>query len=503
MPKATLMSFLMLALSYQAQAIEPLSWHAVIESETQNMRCSDMKPPSEKDMKSFLEARINDPEETINQTVLGIHFKHENPEMIKWFRGIHEISDLKRDDAESVQLKNTTCDKVVCALEKNYGNGLALRMLYIYAKYGLPTSPLLLRQYASYQNWTGPELDDVMVGLEATPPAKIPFKNRNLLRVRNGYAPNKSAGENLVVVANSSMEYFDQWAKQSSLNRIRTVIHEIGHIIADNNLDVSPEWRSIPLNQISEYAQTNSAEGFAESYVAYRIAPKKMKKNAPEAYAFLNQKVFAGLEFKTSADCEESFAALSNETSKILKIRWQNSEWALKNKTEINEELVRIEKYGVLTDLAMQYCSHSYLAEKTGGDREDTMKCLEAVFKKRAAVLKARQEGREDITFENILRSHLQDISVPRVVILSLREQLRNQVQIELKTFYSQRHLNLSNDMEFALIVTRSENEGDSAFIRGNRDLVIPIILEAFKRESQKSLIRRTLFSPSFSSLIP
>src|SRR5690606_27425781 len=111
-----------------------------------------------------------------------------------------------------------------------------------------------------------------------------------------------------------------------------------------------------------------------------------------------------------------------------------NAEWVKKNTSAISEELVRLEKYGVLSDLALQYCSRAYLSESMGGDREKTMQCLTNVFKKRAAVLEARESGREDMTIENTLISHVKAIKVPRHVARAMRDQLRNKIDLELKS---------------------------------------------------------------------
>ncbi|HEY1079383.1 MAG TPA: hypothetical protein VGE46_04775 [Bdellovibrio sp.] len=501
MKKLTVVPLLFLAMTSMAQAENKLLWHSVVESETKAMRCSVLTPPSEKDMKSFLEARVHDPDEKMDQTVLGVNFKDENPQMIKWFTGVHDIPHVKRADASGVHLADTRCDKVVCALEKNYGSGMALRMLYLYAKFGLASSALLHREHTSYQKWNLSEVNDLLVGLESTPPSKIPFKNRHILRVKDGFGRKSKAREDIVVLANASMEYFDHWSRQDSVLRIQSVVHEVGHLIGAD-LDESQEWKNTPSDNISKYALTNPAEAFAEAYTAYRIAPKKLKASSPQAYAYFKKNVFSGLEFKSSDDCEDAFAKLDNETARVFKMRWKNAEWISKSTKEINEELERVQKFGILTDLALQYCTTSYLAEKNGGDREKTMQCLTTVFQKRAAVIEARERGDEDVSFENIRSSLLSSLPVPRHAVLALRAQMRTKIGEELQAFYSQRGLEYFVNVKDAILLTNSDDKEDSAFIRQNRSLVAPLVLEVFQQEAPKFFLRR-LFAPSFLPVLP
>lgn len=499
--KRTVLPLLVLAFAHAASAQE-LLWHAVVESETKAMQCAVLTPPSEKEMKSFLEARVSDPEEAVDQTVLGIKFKDENPQMIQWFYGVHNLHYPRRADIDKAVLRHTSCDKVICALEKNYGQGMALPMLYIAAKFGLPTSPFLSEKRTQHQNWSLDELLDILVALEATPLSKIPFKDTVLFRAKNNRVQDSALGDEYKVLANATMNYFEYWSKQSRLKRIQTAIHEVGHVIG-YGMDKEDDWKNTPQEGISKYALTNSAEGFAEAYTAYRIAPKKMKRSSPEAYAFFKNKVFNGLEFNSSAECEESFAALDNETAQVFRMRWKNGEWVKKNTEGINEELVRLEKYGVLSDLALRYCSGAYLAERTGGDREKTMQCFLNVFKKRAAVLEARERGREGMTIENTLISHVKDIKVPRHVALAMRDQLRNKINLELKAYFEQRKLQYFDEKEYFDYIAGQAAPEDTPFITQNRDGIRPIISKVLEKESQKFFVRRIFFTPSFQDYLP
>lgn len=484
-----------------AQASSGLPWHSVVERDTQQMSCSDLKPPTDKEMMAFLESRISDPDDKISQYTLGLNLE-DTPEMLRWFWGVHDVGYSIHKNSGEIRLGNTSCRNVVCALEKNYGAGSALRMIYIYAKFGLPTSHLLHSASDEYQNWKVQELDDILVALESLPPTKLPLKDRYILRFKDGRTLSDYKKEPGVYVnANARMDLFDHWAQQSRLSRIRTVIHELGHVVAEK-LDASEAWTSLPRTQVSEYAQTNAGEDFAESFTAYRVAPNKLKRASRERYEFLKEKVFAGLEFKTSKECEAPFLALEQETAKVFKVRRNNADWVQKNQSGIREELERIQKVGALQDWAIKYCGRHYLLEAQGGDREKTMECLSAVYRKRAAIVEARDRGLEDLNFESIQRATLKEMSVPRSALLSLREQVRNRVNQELKTFYSQRYLGYYGEIEKAELMIKYPNAEDSEFVQSHHDLIKPLILKAFVQQNEGSFILK-IFGPTFTKLLP
>lgn len=502
MLKFKALPFVFLAFSFQASAVAAdIPWSAVDDAETQQMSCSDLKPPTEKEMMAFLESKITDPDEKIRESAWGLNLE-DTPQMLRWFRGVHDLGPSSRRDIENARLKNLSCRSVVCALEKNYGTGMGLRMLYIYAKFGLPTSSLLHVTPSNYQNWKARELDDILVGLESLPPNKLPLKGRYILRFLDGYTLSSyKLGPGKVVLANARMDFFDHWAQQTRLERIQTVIHELGHVLA-GKLDDSDAWKTLPESRVSKYAQTNPAEDFAESLTAYRIAPRRLKKISPERYEFIKTQVFSGLEFKTSKECEAPFVALEQETAKVFKMRRDNAEWIQKNQSGIVEELARVQKYGVLEDVAMKYCGVHFLAETYGGDREKTMECLGSVYLKRAAIVESRENGREEISYEIIQRNSLRKMSVPRSALLALREQMRNKIASELRELYSQRNLALFDKMEEAKLILGHTKPEDSEFIQGHYTLIKPLILKAFEQQQRGSFLQK-LFPPNFQKLLP
>ena len=82
----------------------------------------------------------------------------------------------------------------------------------------------------------------------------------------------------------------------------QTITHEVGHNVY-HNLDEGQreEWSelnaySAPDEFVSDYAQTNEREDFAESYMAYVHDPEYLKAVSLAKYKFLQQHVFKGRE---------------------------------------------------------------------------------------------------------------------------------------------------------------------------------------------------------------
>jgi hypothetical protein len=99
---------------------------------------------------------------------------------------------------------------------------------------------------------------------------------------------------------------------QSSQAVLDTVTHEIGHNVYFNlwreDFDFDRRWDAIHRRAkeihsatgagfVSEYAQTDRYEDFAESYLAYIRYPTILQVVSPEKYEYLRREVFAGREY--------------------------------------------------------------------------------------------------------------------------------------------------------------------------------------------------------------
>ena len=83
----------------------------------------------------------------------------------------------------------------------------------------------------------------------------------------------------------------------------RTITHEVGHNVYYNLAEVHrDEWKGIssssaPDEFVSDYAQTNEREDFAESYMTYVHDPAYLKAVSPAKYEFMRKHVFGGREY--------------------------------------------------------------------------------------------------------------------------------------------------------------------------------------------------------------
>jgi hypothetical protein len=83
-----------------------------------------------------------------------------------------------------------------------------------------------------------------------------------------------------------------------------TLVHEIGHNVHFNmrsdNLELANHWADLHeqgLGFVSEYAQTNEYEDFAETYMVYVRQPQILQLYSPIKYEFMRQEVFDGYEY--------------------------------------------------------------------------------------------------------------------------------------------------------------------------------------------------------------
>lgn len=475
-----------------------LDWWSVSEKDTQNAACMDLKPTSEKTMLEYLEAKTTDPDLRANATIRGVHFQDEIPELIEIFSGIHQPSILARDPKD---LDAAGCDKVMCAMEKLYGKKTGLRMLYIYAKFGLTTSPQADFQPDNYQNWKASELDDILIALESLPPTVLPIKDRHLLHFLEGYSL-KSYGEDRdLVLANARMDIFDGWNKKSKMERISVILHEFGHVLG-SKLDDTAEWKSMPRKFISQYAKTNDAEDFAESFLAYRFAPNKLKKTSAERYNFIKEKLFNGLEFKKTRDCEEPFREAKNTVQQNLTQKREIVSWIVENKTEIANQVKRQEEIGYFKERAWAACGASYLNELAKiTTRTDTDACIQRVIKKRSAIVEARKHEKEDLKENQIPSSQLQEIQVSKRKIQYIRQELHEKATDFLEKIYQD---------EFRFVDNQERcNERIDFLTRYKKESPLHLAPQAITKaltkacdQMEKGGVLRQFFGPSFEDIL-
>jgi hypothetical protein len=202
-----------------------------------------------------------------------------------------------------------------------FGQDLAPRLLLLAMAYRFDASDLGAR---ADRPWTAAELDDMLAAFADLPDEWFPLdlKDFRLLLYRDaeaqariGSAPEGAA--ELVAIAGDGFPGIlvaSGWRKLSPLERRATLVHEIAHEYARTH-----HWRGAwsramrddramarianTLPAVSVYAEESPDEDFAESVAAYRYMAEFLQARAPARYAFLRDRVFHGLEYRSEATC--------------------------------------------------------------------------------------------------------------------------------------------------------------------------------------------------------
>lgn len=314
----TWLSFICILLcSSLSFAAEPTGWWAVSPEQVAGAPCKNRRPPTDAEMLNFLQpSSLNKKSETL----FGISFKDEDPELLQLFRDLHSY-DISMKGAQPLVLKSN-CNKVLCSVQAIYGSRVGVQILFMLKRYGFNGSHL---RTAKASLWRSDELDDVLTALSDYPIELYPLDyNRKLVHVKRGDRMKLPVGES---VANSTMEIYDMWNELSQAERQQTLLHELGHVVArKDNVDESAPWLKVAGWQmrtrtgkngspvvdfvlidsskaVSSYGKTNPREDFAESVTAYRFGGALMKSYHAEKYDFLKQRVFDGKEYLSSQTC--------------------------------------------------------------------------------------------------------------------------------------------------------------------------------------------------------
>lgn len=414
--------------------------------------------------------------------------------MVDLFEGLHQ--PLGYSAESSTALPPTKCTTVMCAMKQYYGLKNALPMLYIYAKFGMSTSPEASGQKKNYQNWKYEQLLDLLVGLESLPPTVLPIKNHHLLHFLEGYSLATYGLNGAYVVANARVDIFDLWDSETRLSKIATLVHELGHVLG-YNLDDTTQWKTMPREVISQYATTNPAEDFAESFLAYRFAPKKLQKVSPKRYDYIKEKVFKGLEFKAEKDCAAPFLEFAEKVESRSKSQRELISWTASHKNEITNEIRRQETMGSFVNQVTARCGAQYLNEiQEPSSRELSDQCIADVVKKRAMVVTLRRDGKDDILETKISVRSVSDVTITRNKINLIRQELRYRYAKRFSNWYSSRKYTPGlNDKELCPVIISNEDHAISSE-------EISILTKACEKKATESFFKQ-LFEPDFYRILP
>lgn len=257
------------------------------------------------------------------ETVHGIEFQNEKPELIEAFRQLTTMRDSfgsrPMPEAQVDLLPygiGPGCKKVLCAVEKIWGS-MGMKILYTKLFYDLNASELSVTNSSRF---TDREFDDVLMGLGDLP---LSLKNsgrpnQQIVHYTRGELPFYHQGTN--TQADSSMNFYDRWSQKPSPSRQYVVFHEMAHNMAFHlgKLDESSQFletagwiktgedweKTSEFCAVSNYGSTDPDEDFAETAAAYRYNPATLRDQCPKKYDYMKQFVFKGQEYLDSSNCQ-------------------------------------------------------------------------------------------------------------------------------------------------------------------------------------------------------
>jgi len=284
-------------------------------------------------------------------------------ERLLTFRRIGDTKVSEEDKQKNQPYFQTSCQKVLCAMKdpKIFGPDLGPRVLYLLGRFGLNASP-----YATFNSdqWTPPELDDVLTAIEDYPPSVFPIsESKQLTHFKRGMSMGKRYDPGNAIIANAMIFFFDAWSQQSAGRRQMETLHELAHFIATQySLDRNPIWNGFSGwhtekatiegriydkdisdrsdNIVSEYGQSSPWEDFAESVMAYRSNPQHLLRISSEKYQYIKEAVFDGLEYTSEDFCRFSTQSTSRTLQEDVR---QNAAAFSNNPKSFSECLVEVE----------------------------------------------------------------------------------------------------------------------------------------------------------------
>lgn len=256
--------------------------------------------------------------------IAGVTLKGENPALLQAFQKLTQKHNLtwfeklffKTPDENNIQRDysiNPECDKVLCAVDKIWGQYLGRKLLFMNLKYGYNGSELTNSNAARFND---SELDTVLMTLSDLPQAIMPMgRGRPLVK----YLPDaEHPDKGPTVWADSLVRLYAPWFSAPQGLQFQTMAHEIGHNLHNNmseaefqqwmNLSswvkAGDKWEfdSIGACMTSNYSMTSPLEDFAETASAYRYNARALQVQCPVKYNFMKT-VFKGTEYLEESQC--------------------------------------------------------------------------------------------------------------------------------------------------------------------------------------------------------
>jgi hypothetical protein len=289
-------------------------FHGVSDHDVLTAHCRRSEPLTTQEMIEWLNLQaqrqgVND-SPVPKADVFGIELVNETPYFV------HLLEELLTNDAltgEPQKTYSSHCRQVLCTSQELFGDRVGVQLLFMLGRFGFNGSHVRVKNAAA---WTSEELDVVLLSLSDLPAH---------LSVRDSTAMNhplvhfkRTDDSSDRPLANAVIYVFNVWNQQTPSLQRYSLFHELGHNMGfDFGFDSLRAWYQAadwiesdiawttphPERKISQYAETNPDEDFAESFSAYRYNPEGLKKVSPKIYQFMKKKVFRDLEYTSVTAC--------------------------------------------------------------------------------------------------------------------------------------------------------------------------------------------------------
>lgn len=297
----------------QTPAAKEKPFYSVSNSDVLKSHCTRSIPFSEKEMSNWLESQARSDTRSVNANVFGIELVDESPYLIKLFEALLTNENWLSGPQKTY---SSSCEKVYCAAQELFGDKVGTQLLFMLGRFGFNGSHLRIK---NADLWKSEELDTVLLSLSDLPKHLISSTpvtyNHLLAHFKRSESAQPHGSE---PIANAMIFVFDNWNRISLGSQRYAVFHELGHdtggvldlsdspawLQAAGWKDTDLEWQlAHPETAISQYAETNPFEDFAESFAAYRYNPETLKALNPTVYRFFKTKVFHNIEYTSEKDC--------------------------------------------------------------------------------------------------------------------------------------------------------------------------------------------------------
>lgn len=257
----------------------------------------------------------------------GIQLTDENPELLKvfkrlttkskagWFEKLIGLDNSGPEfNFQSNFNVNPECSKVLCAVDKIWGQYAGRKLLFMNLKFGYNGSEYLKENSSRFNE---SELDDILMSLSDLPQAIMPmYADRSM---RKSSVQDKATTATSIVWADSAVTIYPPWIAGPQGLRFQTLVHEVGHNLHQKMsnekfrewmgmsswVKTGDKWNYDILGacMTSKYGMTSPLEDFAETASAYRYNAKALLARCPAKYNFMRDNVFRGVEYREESQC--------------------------------------------------------------------------------------------------------------------------------------------------------------------------------------------------------